>query len=115
MGFRMSASPSPVITTVRRSPAEPTIGLLRVACALMGACAVDGRLRSGTDGESWDCATVRLPLSCGVGRAGRYTRLLHALPGDPVRDALGLKTPAAVIAAERHKLGLDASIWHLNP
>jgi ABC-type dipeptide/oligopeptide/nickel transport system permease component len=37
--------------------------------------------------------------------------MVHALPGDPVRDALGLKTPAAVVAAERHKLGLDASLW----
>jgi ABC-type dipeptide/oligopeptide/nickel transport system permease component len=38
--------------------------------------------------------------------------MVHALPGDPVRDALGLKTPANVVAAERHKLGLDASLWH---
>ncbi len=38
--------------------------------------------------------------------------MVHALPGDPVRDALGLKAPANVVAAEKHKLGLDASLWH---
>jgi peptide/nickel transport system permease protein len=37
--------------------------------------------------------------------------MVHAIPGDPVRAALGIRTPAAVVAAERHRLGLDQSVW----
>lgn len=38
--------------------------------------------------------------------------MVHALPGDPVRAALGVKTSPSVIAATRHRLGLDQSLWH---
>lgn len=38
--------------------------------------------------------------------------MVHALPGDPVRAALGLKSSPDVIAAARHRLGLDQSLWH---
>lgn len=37
--------------------------------------------------------------------------LVHATPGDPVRNALGSKAPPAVVAADRHRLGLDESWW----
>jgi ABC-type dipeptide/oligopeptide/nickel transport system permease component len=37
--------------------------------------------------------------------------MVHALPGDPVRSALGVKTSPEVIAATRHRLGLDHSVW----
>jgi peptide/nickel transport system permease protein len=37
--------------------------------------------------------------------------MVHALPGDPVRSALGINTSAAVVEATRHRLGLDQSIW----
>lgn len=37
--------------------------------------------------------------------------MVHALPGDPVRSALGIKTSPEVIEAARHRLGLDRSIW----
>ncbi|MFB9831414.1 ABC transporter permease [Actinoallomurus acaciae] len=37
--------------------------------------------------------------------------MVHALPGDPVRDALGVKAAPDVIAATRHRLGLDQSLW----
>ncbi|WP_020499909.1 ABC transporter permease [Sciscionella marina] len=33
--------------------------------------------------------------------------MVHAIPGDPVRVALGLKAPAALVTAKRHDLGLD--------
>ncbi len=37
--------------------------------------------------------------------------MIHAVPGDPVRAAMGRNTPAAVIAARRHSLGLDLPLW----
>jgi peptide/nickel transport system permease protein len=37
--------------------------------------------------------------------------MVHAMPGDPVRSALGSKAPPAVISADRHRLGLDRSLW----
>src|SRR3954466_13669810 len=37
--------------------------------------------------------------------------MVHALPGDPVRSALGVKTSASVVAATRHRLGLHQSLW----
>lgn len=38
--------------------------------------------------------------------------MVHAIPGDPVRNALGSKAPPEVVAADRHRLGLDTSLWH---
>lgn len=37
--------------------------------------------------------------------------MVQALPGDPVRSALGIKASPEVIEAARHRLGLDRSIW----
>jgi peptide/nickel transport system permease protein len=37
--------------------------------------------------------------------------LIHAVPGDPVRAALGLTAPPALINATRHSLGLDRPLW----
>jgi peptide/nickel transport system permease protein len=36
--------------------------------------------------------------------------LIHLVPGDPVRIALGPKAPAQEVAAVRHQLGLDQSL-----
>ncbi|MGH3276935.1 MAG: ABC transporter permease, partial [Streptosporangiaceae bacterium] len=33
--------------------------------------------------------------------------MIHAIPGDPVRAALGLTAPRSLVTAERHALGLD--------
>src|SRR4051812_14919644 len=38
--------------------------------------------------------------------------IVHATPGDPIRNALGLKASPALVAAKRHQLGLDRSLWH---
>lgn len=37
--------------------------------------------------------------------------MIHAVPGDPVRAALGLTAPASLVAARRHALGLDQPLW----
>jgi ABC-type dipeptide/oligopeptide/nickel transport system permease component len=37
--------------------------------------------------------------------------MAHALPGDPVRAALGIKAPAGIVAATRRRLGLDQPLW----
>jgi peptide/nickel transport system permease protein len=37
--------------------------------------------------------------------------MIHAIPGDPVRAALGLTAPAALVRSERHALGLDRPLW----
>jgi peptide/nickel transport system permease protein len=37
--------------------------------------------------------------------------MVHAIPGDPVRNALGLHASASTIAAARHTAGLDQSLW----
>ncbi|MDN3353640.1 ABC transporter permease [Actinomadura sp. DC4] len=37
--------------------------------------------------------------------------MVHALPGDPVRDALGVKAAPEVVASTRQRLGLDHSLW----
>ncbi|MCS7475725.1 ABC transporter permease [Umezawaea endophytica] len=37
--------------------------------------------------------------------------MVHAIPGDPVRNALGLNAQPAVVAATRRTLGLDDPLW----
>ncbi|MBO9523684.1 MAG: ABC transporter permease [Nocardioidaceae bacterium] len=37
--------------------------------------------------------------------------MVHALPGDPVRSALGLRASPETIAATRERLGLDDPLW----
>ena len=37
--------------------------------------------------------------------------MIHAIPGDPVRAALGLTAPQSLVNAERHALGLDRPLW----
>ena len=42
--------------------------------------------------------------------------MIHLIPGDPVRAALGPTAPAALVAAKREEMGLDdpllAQYWH---
>ncbi|HJP73265.1 MAG TPA: ABC transporter permease [Pseudonocardiaceae bacterium] len=38
--------------------------------------------------------------------------MVHAIPGDPVRNALGANAAPSIVAAKRHMLGLDQSLWH---
>lgn len=37
--------------------------------------------------------------------------MIHLIPGDPVRSALGPTAPAALVAARRASLGLDDPLW----
>lgn len=37
--------------------------------------------------------------------------MIHLVPGDPVRVALGMTAPAELVAARRHALGLDDPLW----
>jgi len=37
--------------------------------------------------------------------------LVHAVPGDPVRNALGINASPEVISETRHQLGLDKPLW----
>jgi len=37
--------------------------------------------------------------------------IVHLIPGDPVRAAMGLTATPAVVAARRHALGLDLPLW----
>src|SRR5215472_243295 len=37
--------------------------------------------------------------------------IIHLVPGDPVRAALGIDAPQSLVAARRHALGLDDPIW----
>jgi len=37
--------------------------------------------------------------------------MIHAIPGDPVRAALGLTAPQSLVNAERRELGLDRPFW----
>ena len=37
--------------------------------------------------------------------------MIHLIPGDPVRLALGRTAPAETVALRRRQLGLDHSIW----
>jgi ABC-type dipeptide/oligopeptide/nickel transport system permease component len=38
--------------------------------------------------------------------------MVHLTPGDPVRNALGLKAAPELVATKRHELGLDQSLFH---
>src|SRR3954467_4587997 len=37
--------------------------------------------------------------------------MIHLIPGDPVREALGPTAPVALVAARRAALGLDDPLW----
>src|SRR5262245_34182723 len=37
--------------------------------------------------------------------------MIHLIPGDPVRAALGLTAPPALVASTRAALGLDDPLW----
>ncbi|MGI5185672.1 ABC transporter permease [Dactylosporangium sp. CA-152071] len=37
--------------------------------------------------------------------------MIHLIPGDPVRAALGVAAPAELVAARREQLGLDDPLW----
>src|SRR5262245_7980935 len=66
----------------------------------------------------WSHAWVRF----GVRRLGRLLvslwvlvtasfLMIHLIPGDPVRGALGPTAPAELVAAKRESLGLNDPIW----
>jgi ABC-type dipeptide/oligopeptide/nickel transport system permease component len=38
--------------------------------------------------------------------------MVHAIPGDPVRNALGLNASPQQVEAVRHQVGLDQPLWH---
>lgn len=38
--------------------------------------------------------------------------MVHAMPGDPVRAALGMTAPQGLVDAKRRELGLDQPLWH---
>ncbi|MFI6598614.1 ABC transporter permease [Nonomuraea sp. NPDC050536] len=50
--------------------------------------------------------TVRLVLSLAVVVSASFS-MIHLIPGDPVRAALGVGAPAEAVAAKQHELGLD--------
>lgn len=54
--------------------------------------------------------TGRLFISVGVLVTASFA-MLHLIPGDPVRAALGPTAPAALVAARRASLGLDDPLW----
>jgi peptide/nickel transport system permease protein len=37
--------------------------------------------------------------------------MIHLIPGDPVRNALGITAPPALVEATRHAFGLDQPLW----
>jgi ABC-type dipeptide/oligopeptide/nickel transport system permease component len=66
------------------------------------------------DGHPWPAFLVRRLARFVVSMVVLVTAcfaMVHALPGDPVRSALGLQASPDAIAAARHRLGLDQSIW----
>ncbi|MFE7122463.1 ABC transporter permease, partial [Streptomyces sp. NPDC057654] len=78
-----------------------------------------GGVLSGVLGSPW--------LSFAGRRLGRFAVslwvvvtaafvMIHLIPGDPVRSALGMTAPVEAVAARRHALGLDDGLltqyWH---
>jgi peptide/nickel transport system permease protein len=53
---------------------------------------------------------VRFALSLFVLVSAAFA-MVHAMPGDPVRAALGLTAPQSLVDAQRHALGLDLPLW----
>ncbi|MEU7039561.1 ABC transporter permease [Streptomyces varsoviensis] len=81
--------------------------------------AASGGVLSGVLGSPW--------LSFAVRRLGRFAVslwvvvtaafvMIHLIPGDPVRSALGMTAPVAAVNARRQALGLDDGLltqyWH---
>ncbi|MFH8982781.1 ABC transporter permease [Streptomyces varsoviensis] len=81
--------------------------------------AASGGVLSGVLRSPW--------LSFAVRRLGRFAVslwvvvtaafvMIHLIPGDPVRSALGMTAPVAAVNARRHALGLDDGLltqyWH---
>ncbi|MFJ6215690.1 ABC transporter permease [Streptomyces sp. NPDC092296] len=50
--------------------------------------------------------TARLLLSLGIVLTASFA-MVRLVPGDPVRAALGVDAPPALVTAQRHRLGLD--------
>ncbi|MBO2454247.1 ABC transporter permease [Actinomadura barringtoniae] len=72
------------------------------------------RMRGGVPGGRWG--------RFGVRRAGRFVAsllllvtaaflMIHLMPGDPVRAALGPTAPEQMVAARREALGLNLPLW----
>ncbi|MEV0536303.1 ABC transporter permease [Kitasatospora sp. NPDC050463] len=53
--------------------------------------------------------TARLLLSLGIVLTASFA-MVHLIPGDPVRAALGIDAAPALVAARRHQIGLDAPL-----
>jgi peptide/nickel transport system permease protein len=53
---------------------------------------------------------MRLTVSLAVLITLAFT-MIHLIPGDPVRTALGAKAPQSLVAQRRHDLWLDRSLW----
>lgn len=54
---------------------------------------------------------LRLAISVFALMSGTFA-MIHAVPGDPVRAALGLTAPQSLVDARRHALGLDRPLGH---
>jgi ABC-type dipeptide/oligopeptide/nickel transport system permease component len=89
--------------------------------------AVTERVDPDPSARLWARPWSRPWVRFGVRRAGRLLvsvwvlvtasfAMIHLIPGDPVRGALGPTAPAALVEARRHALGLDAPLltqyWH---
>jgi peptide/nickel transport system permease protein len=53
---------------------------------------------------------TRLVISLWVLVTGSFL-MIHLIPGDPVRAALGLTAPASLVRARREELGLNDPLW----
>ena len=89
-------------------PAAPGGGAGRPAP--VGAVPVLRRAAAVLTGDTWPGflarRTGRLLVSLGVVVTASFA-MIHLIPGDPVRAALGLAADPAQVAARRHDLGLD--------
>src|SRR4029079_5812670 len=70
--------------------------------------------RVGADSHPWVRFTVRrvgrLLVSLWVLVTASFL-MIHLIPGDPVRAALGMTAPPALVAYTRQALGLDDPLW----
>ncbi len=55
--------------------------------------------------------TARLIVSLAIVMTASFA-MIHLIPGDPVRAALGQSAPPGLVAARRHLLGLDQPLLH---
>jgi peptide/nickel transport system permease protein len=72
------------------------------------------RLVAGLTDNAWVRFAVRrftrLVISLWVLMSAAFL-MIHLIPGDPVRSALGLTAPASLVNARRQELGLNDPLW----